>query len=183
MNRECGTCTKCCDGTLTTNINGNEVKLGKPCVYLTIGKGCNIYEERPQNPCKSYQCAWIINNDIPDFMKPENSNCILDYDEKNGIKYLRLISSEVPYTAETLSWCINYAQSNNINLVWSINEKNYHIGDGGFVVEQITTALKDRSEEILKANNLNLSSEETKIQYQWIKGIYEDAASIVKAFK
>lgn len=127
MARECGTCTKCCDGTLTGNINGHEMGFGKPCYYLTIGKGCNIYVERPQEPCKRYECAWISDENIPDFMKPENANCILDYKEKNKVKYLRLMESTTPYTAEVLSWCINYAKINNLNFDWSINGKSYHI--------------------------------------------------------
>jgi hypothetical protein len=127
MARQCETCTKCCDGTLSGNINGHEMGFGKPCYYLTVGKGCNIYEKRPQDPCKRYECAWISDENIPDFMKPENSNCILDYKEENKIKYLRLTESTIPYTAEVLSWCINYAQSNNLNFAWSINKKSYYI--------------------------------------------------------
>jgi hypothetical protein len=127
MARQCGTCTKCCDGTLSGSINGHEMGFGKPCYYLTIGKGCNIYENRPQEPCKRYECAWISDENIPDFMKPENSNCILDYKEENKIKYLRLTESTIPYTAEVLSWCINYAKLNNLNFAWSINKKSYYI--------------------------------------------------------
>jgi len=135
MTKKCGTCTKCCDGTLEGNINGHEMKLGKPCHYLTIGEGCNIYNERPQEPCKRYECAWLVDENIPDFMKPENSNCILDYREKNKIKYLRLVECETPYSAEVLSWCIEYARSNNINFFWSINKKSYYFGSESFIAE------------------------------------------------
>lgn len=135
MTRQCGTCTKCCDGTLEGTINGHEMRPGKPCYYLTLGKGCNIYNERPQEPCKRYECAWIVDENIPDFMKPENANCILDYREKNGIKYLRLVACETPYSAEVLSWCIDYARLKNINLFWSINKKNYYFGSDNFIAE------------------------------------------------
>ena len=135
MKRNCGTCTKCCDGTLEGSINGHTMKLGKPCYYLTIGKGCNIYSERPQDPCVRYKCAWLEDENIPDFMKPENSNCILDYREKNNIRYLRLVESDIPYTSEVLSWCIDYAQKNNITLMWSINGKNHYVGDNMYLEE------------------------------------------------
>ncbi len=135
MKRNCGTCTKCCDGTLEGNINGHIMKSGKPCYYLTIGKGCNIYNERPQDPCVRYKCAWLEDENVPDFMKPEISNCILDYREKNNIKYLRLVSCEIPYTAEILSSCIEYAKKNNVNLFWSLNGKNYYFGSTEFEKE------------------------------------------------
>lgn len=132
MSRTCGTCTKCCDGTLSGEINGYPMYLGRPCHFLKIGQGCTIYSDRPQEPCRRYECAWISDTEIPDFMKPEVSNCILDYRVHNGIRYLRLVESDKPYTAEILSWCIEYAKSKNLNFEWTVAGKSYWIGDAGF---------------------------------------------------
>ena len=132
MTRTCDTCTKCCDGTLSGEINGHKMYLGKPCHFLQIGIGCNIYKDRPQDPCKRYKCAWLSDENIPDFMKPEISNCILDYKDIDGIPYLRLSESSTPYTAEVLTWSINYALNNNLNIMWILNKKINYIGDKDF---------------------------------------------------
>lgn len=132
MERTCGTCTKCCDGTLSGEIKGHKMGAGKPCHFLKIGQGCTIYDDRPQEPCKRYVCAWIIDDEIPDFMKPENSNCILDYIYHNNVKYLRLAESDKPYSAEVLSWCIDYAKTKGLNFTWMVNHKSYWIGDPEF---------------------------------------------------
>lgn len=102
--------------------------LGRPCHFLKIGQGCTIYSDRPQEPCRRYECAWISDTDIPDFMKPEISNCVLDYKEDdNGVRYLRLVESETPYTEEVLDWCKNYAKEKNIDFVWVKNKKSYRV--------------------------------------------------------
>jgi hypothetical protein len=106
--------------------------LGKPCHFLKIGTGCTIYKDRPQEPCKRYECAWLSNENIPDFMKPEVSNCILDYKEIEGVPYLRLTESEMPYTAEVLTWCINYAIANKLNILWILNKKINYMGTEKF---------------------------------------------------
>ena len=61
MLRQCGTCTKCCEGHLVGTINGKEMYPGKPCYLLQIGKGCSDYENRPEEPCKAFNCQWITN--------------------------------------------------------------------------------------------------------------------------
>lgn len=105
---------------------------GRPCHFLKIGEGCTIYQDRPQEPCRRYECAWIVDIEIPDFMKPEVSNCILDYRVHNGVKYLRLVESDKPYSAEVLSWCIEFAKSKSLNFEWTVNGKSYWIGDAEF---------------------------------------------------
>lgn len=132
MARSCGTCTKCCDGTLSGEINGHTMYLGKPCHYLKIGSGCTIYANRPQEPCKRYECAWLSDENIPDFMKPENANCILDYKDIDGISYLRLSECVTPYSSEVLTWCINYAIKNELNIMWILNKKINRIGTPRF---------------------------------------------------
>ena len=42
--RECGTCTKCCEGWNVFNIQGKSIKPGKPCSFVEEGKGCTIYK-------------------------------------------------------------------------------------------------------------------------------------------
>ena len=55
--RECGDCTACCTALL---IDVGDIKSNayEPCKHLTA-KGCGIYKDRPENPCRSFSCAWL----------------------------------------------------------------------------------------------------------------------------
>jgi hypothetical protein len=56
--RQCGSCTACCDGWVKGEIFGHAMMPGQPCHFR--GEGCcTIYERRPQNPCRSFICAWL----------------------------------------------------------------------------------------------------------------------------
>jgi hypothetical protein len=43
----------------------------------------------------------------------------------------------------------------------------------------LVSALESRRDQVLEANNLN-SNDDTAIQYQWIKGIYDDVIALIK---
>lgn len=74
--RECSGCTECCKGVLRCNVFGRELTRGNPCHYL--GKtGCTVYEARPVSPCQTYKCVWLMSDDLPLWMKPENSGVIV----------------------------------------------------------------------------------------------------------
>lgn len=51
----CGTCTACCRVFAIPQLNK---PAGKWCQHCTIGKCCNIYDERPQL-CVEYECLWL----------------------------------------------------------------------------------------------------------------------------
>ena len=73
--KSCGTCTKCCEGWLAATIHGKEVKVGSPCQYVSLD-GCSIYADRPVNPCVKFKCLWLVDKEVPDWVKPENSGVI-----------------------------------------------------------------------------------------------------------
>ena len=73
--RSCGTCTKCCEGWLHGEVNGQQFYPGVPCVYLA--GNCTIYKNRPENPCKAFVCEWLADTSIPEWMKPDRSQVIL----------------------------------------------------------------------------------------------------------
>jgi len=131
MGNSCGTCTKCCEGWLTGNIKGHDMYPGKPCYFIEIGKGCKIYNDRPENPCKQFFCAWTILDDMPEEFKPENSGVIM----ANNQGYWRLTKSPNNPTAEFLSWAIVYARSRNENILWYIDDKSWWLGDDKFCME------------------------------------------------
>ena len=130
--RSCDGCTKCCEGYLEANIHGHEVTLGKPCFFVEIGKGCTDYENRPDVPCKSFQCEWLINSDIPDQFKPSNSHVIFTNEEKDGIEYLKLTEAGTKLDSEVLTWSLEYIIDNDKNLAWNIYGNSYWLGDDDF---------------------------------------------------
>ena len=104
MTRECGTCTKCCDGTTSVggDIFGHIYGNGKPCHFLNLTeKKCGIYKDRPNDPCKTYKCMW------------------LKYEGKD-------------YSAKYLSYVINYAKNNNIPLMYEIGKGMVFLNEADF---------------------------------------------------
>lgn len=136
MSRSCGSCNRCCDGTLSADIRGHKMFPGQPCFFLEIGGICKDYDNRPQKPCIEYQCLWIEDESVPDYIKPENSNAIIDINEFEGTKYLRLTKSGKQYSKEILDYAISYAKENNMPLVWvDENEGFKYYGDAIFCLK------------------------------------------------
>lgn len=114
MSKECGTCTACCEGSLHGKVNGHEMSPGVPCFFLD--KGCTIYETRPTEPCRSYQCLWLSIDDCPDYVKPEQSGLILDIFTKLDPfeRYVRITRIREDYSKEAITWAIEYAKKNGM---------------------------------------------------------------------
>lgn len=129
MTKECGSCNKCCDGSLTAEINGFLMTIGKPCPALD--GVCTVYKDRPLEPCQTYKCQWLAHEDIPLWVKPEHSGAILDTRlAKSGVWYLKLTQAhDMLYSAELLSWAIEYSQHNKVPLIWTVGETVGHVGD------------------------------------------------------
>ena len=130
--RSCGTCTKCCEGWLEGEALGYKFGNGKACGAVTIGKGCNSYALRPKEPCATYQCGWMSNIDIPDWLKPDQSNVIINYAIIEGVPFIRLIEAGQTLSSKALSWVLKYALSQQLNLAWAIDEELHWIGSMEF---------------------------------------------------
>lgn len=132
MKRECGTCTKCCEGWLVGEALGYKFYQGKPCHFISIGKGCSVYAKRPKDPCVTYKCTWLINENIPEWMKPSEINAIIDERINDGIKYLSVSEAGSKLDSSVLTWIIEYALANQINLLWKVNNGSHWIGSPEF---------------------------------------------------
>jgi len=53
--RSCGECTACCK---THRIEVLQKPQGKWCPHCSIGVGCKIYDQRPEE-CAEYACEWL----------------------------------------------------------------------------------------------------------------------------
>ena len=130
--RECGTCTKCCEGWLTGNVRGHKMFPGKPCFFVEQGVGCKDYENRPKDPCINFSCAWKEILEMPEEFKPEISGVIVQLLNIDNTKFIVINNSPNEPSLEMLSWIMVYVKSKHQNLLWSINNKNYWIGDEDF---------------------------------------------------
>ena len=131
--RECGSCTKCCEGWLSADIKGHDMYPGKPCFFVEIGIGCKDYENRPKDPCKDFLCEWIVNKDVPEHLYPAKSGVIIKYAKIENIKYIKMVRSPKEPTTEDLSWFFTYVANNNLNCAWDTDKQTYWFGDMEFI--------------------------------------------------
>lgn len=135
MKRECGDCTKCCEGWLNGSAKGKSFYPGKPCHYISIGKGCTIYATRPKDPCIDFKCQWLIDSEIAEWLKPNQVNAIILSKEVKGMKYLSLVEAGETLRSDVLTQVLLYAVSNQINFVWAVNNGVSWIGSQEFIEE------------------------------------------------
>jgi len=138
--RSCGTCTRCCEGWLIIPQDQWEEQTGekkpfrgaypgKPCFYL--GKNCTIYEKRPE-VCRKFNCEWILNEEIPEWMKPELSNVIIKKIKNEKYTYFETIETGEPITVPVLNFIFSWALSNRINLKYTVFREPYKVGTPEF---------------------------------------------------
>lgn len=118
--RTCGDCTLCCRGPLTVKINEHEVYPNHPCPHVDCS-GCSIFDD-PSRPkvCHQYKCEWLRDSAIPEWMKPNKSNCILTRHEDRIV----LSGSIDDYVgASALSFAINYCALHGLRLDYTIRSE------------------------------------------------------------
>lgn len=136
--RNCDGCTKCCEGWLTGTIHGKSMWPGKPCHFVQLGKGCSIYEARPDDPCKSFICEWKRDFDIPEWLKPSLSNVII---RKSYVKisdvdveFIQVIEAGSVITSQILNWIfLELVIGKQYNVRYMVNGCYNHVGSREFV--------------------------------------------------
>jgi len=135
IKRKCGGCTACCDGWLSATIYDKPMYPGCKCHFVT-DSGCSIYKKRPKDPCKTFKCVWLINEEIPSWMKPNLSKTIMTYrTSKLGLSYMDIVECGAKLDSSVLSWVIKYCFNKNINLMYQIDGGKNYIGSSDFVKE------------------------------------------------
>lgn len=117
--RQCFPCTACCEGWLVAEINGVKMKPGTPCVHCSK-QGCNIYAERPENPCVSFKCGWLLSSGkLPDHMKPSECGAIVLFDKWRNRQIIKATPAGETIPGETLDWLMAFAREYSLPLVFS----------------------------------------------------------------
>lgn len=127
--RECGGCTRCCEGWLYSTIQSYPMYPGRKCHFMKPG-GCGIYDTRPEDPCKKYVCAWRTEAAIPEWMKPSEANVIFTWKYSEEIKepYLDVVECGEKLSVEVLSWIIHFHLRHNANISYRIDRGHNYIG-------------------------------------------------------
>jgi hypothetical protein len=124
--RECQPCTACCDGWLQIKVKGCEAYPGKPCPHST-GSGCDDYQNRPKNPCQTFECNWVKSGShLPEDFRPDLAGVIvveriltwqgLDVDLATPV------GKEIP--EKSLAWLKAYAEQHIRPLIYQQQPPN-----------------------------------------------------------
>lgn len=132
LSRDCGTCTKCCEGYTSGGAYGVKFGNGVPCFFLEINVGCTIYEDRPRHPCQTFKCQWIIDKDLPEHFKPNISHIMAT---RRGQKFVVLTNVGPNPNQEVIDWYLEDASSKGYNLAYRQNDKDLFFGDPDFVAK------------------------------------------------
>lgn len=76
--RSCSGCTLCCSLLGVVELNKPVFKI---CKHCTIGKGCKIYEEKPQT-CTDFACSYLTTPSVPEYWNPKICGMLLHAAEK-----------------------------------------------------------------------------------------------------
>jgi hypothetical protein len=71
--RSCGTCTMCCKLFDIPEIGATA---GKWCRHCAPGKGCQIYDARPET-CRKFFCGWMVTAGLGPEWKPDRCKVIM----------------------------------------------------------------------------------------------------------
>ncbi len=123
--RSCGSCTACCDGWLTGTVRGHDMKPGVPCHFRGAGC-CTIYPDRPENPCRSFFCAWRLDgNPFPDSFRPDQVGVIIVARQWRDRPGYELISAGRDPDDSLLNWMREFSTTTGSPFLYSI-DGHYH---------------------------------------------------------
>jgi hypothetical protein len=72
MARSCGDCNLCCK---IPGVGALQKKNLTWCSHCDIGKGCRIYETRPQE-CRDFRCLWLDDETLPPEFAPRRAHFV-----------------------------------------------------------------------------------------------------------
>ncbi len=104
--RQCDGCTMCCKLLAVKDLD-------KPravwCEHCAIGKGCTIYEARPE-ACRNYYCAYMTRATIAEHWRPEHSGMVIVWGLERGRVSIHVdperpnVWREEPYRSDIDLW-------------------------------------------------------------------------------
>jgi hypothetical protein len=135
--RTCADCTKCCEGWLGVNIAGQELSPGTGCKFVDPGVGCTIYDNRPEDICRTFECSWRATDYVPLHFSPKNTGQIIAVQDLEGVPYLAMAFAGKEVEPDFLSWFVTFAVGRQLNIEWSINGQLYALGSPSFMEARV----------------------------------------------
>jgi len=133
--RECGECTRCCDGWVEGEIGGHRMHPGQACHFLDAG-ACTIYDQRPQSPCRSFVCAWLMpGSPLPEHFRPDRIGVIVVPTRWRGAPAFILVPAGNDPDPAMLDWLRGYAQTARLPFFYSQRGERYGFGPPEFQLE------------------------------------------------
>lgn len=118
--RQCGSCTACCEGWLHGVSYDKSFYHGKPCHFLGCN-GCSIYPDRPKDPCQDYRCVWLDNPELPEWMQPHMSGVIVTSRPYKDSFYWEVMECGQKIDSAVLSWLVIYTLNTKGNLHYQVD--------------------------------------------------------------
>ncbi len=107
--RSCGSCTMCCKLYAVPVMQKPEQTWCRECMP---GKGCKIWETRPQF-CRDFHCHYILDPNIGDDWKPDVCKFIMNFQTANTLWIMvdakdRLAWKREPYYSTIKRWSADF---------------------------------------------------------------------------
>jgi Fe-S-cluster containining protein len=135
LERSCQGCKKCCEGWLTGKAYGMAFSPSKPCFFLG-STGCNIYPNRPYDPCQTFLCEWRRDLRLPDWIKPDRSGRIFVARVVGDHQYMLAVTTERDMDARIPGWAATAAAQHQINfLIYHDSQWNVYSTNTEFCAE------------------------------------------------
>lgn len=133
--RKCGSCTACCEGWLWGSAHDKSFFPGKKC-HFVCSTGCSIYNQRPEDPCRTFSCAWLTDQDrvFPEWFRPDLSGVVMKYVEwKEGEAYLEVWECGKKIDSSVLVYLILLSMNDGKNISVQVDRGWYHFGSEEFL--------------------------------------------------
>ena len=140
MQRECGTCTACCDGWAVATIRGYEMKPGVPCHFR--GEGCcTIYAERPVEPCRNFICGWLApGSPFPGSFRPDQLGVMIVATRWRDLPAYVLKSAGRDPDDELLAWMQQHSRATGRPFFYEQNGEKLGYGPPEFQQDMLARA-------------------------------------------
>ena len=112
--RNCDGCTACCNGTLPAKVLDFSLYRGSPCKFL-CETGCSIHDTKPENPCTLFNCQWVLDATMPEWMKPSLSGIILDIRVNEKLMIMHMVEN-IEINPNAILECLHFAQLNDLSI-------------------------------------------------------------------
>lgn len=118
--RQCGACALCCK---VFDMAALEKPVGTWCKHCQPGRGCSIYQTRPDQ-CRAFHCFWMLAPFLGPEWKPDRAKFVLTIDPATEFMLCQLDPShplawkKAPYYGQMKQWSAAGLQNGRLVIVF-----------------------------------------------------------------